>query len=104
MQFIKTKQEHKEDRIKKEAGIKKEAEIKKEAKPKLFTIIASAVIPIKIKYQVSALDEREAVELVKKGKYNTIQIDRPRVHTQNIIEMIVYLGNTVHRLLTLRLK
>lgn len=71
---------------------------------KTYTVIADALIPIKVKYIVEAVDEKEAAELIKKGKFKDISIDKPRVKPQHLLQIAVFLGNTVHKLLSVRLR
>lgn len=71
---------------------------------KSYIIIADAVIPIKAKYTVKAEDENEAIELIKKGKFDSLIIDKPKVTIKHIIQLTVFLGNLMNRILTKRLK
>lgn len=82
---------------------KNDKDIKKK-EPKLYTVIADAVIPIKAKYTIMAEDEKEAIKLIKEGKFKTISIDRPKLRINNIIQLTVFIGNSITRLLSVRLK
>ena len=70
---------------------------------RIYRVEADALIPIRAKYIVWAENESEAIELIKKGKYQTVSIDRPRIHPKQILQLFVYLGNTMTKLLTVRL-
>ena len=86
--------------------IEKKAEEKKPL-PKLkrtYTIVADAFIPIKVRYTIMAEDEHEAAELFKKQKFSTMSVDRPQVHISHIKEFVVYLGGTINRLLSIKLR
>ncbi len=71
---------------------------------RIYRVEGEAIIPIKATYTVWAENEHEALELVKKGKFSTMVIDRPRVHHKQIIQMVVYLGQSMQRLLSTKLR
>jgi len=71
---------------------------------KLYIIIADAVIPIKAKYTVKAETEHEAIELIKKGKFDSVVIDKPKVRINHVRQLTVFLGNLMNRIMTKTLK
>jgi len=76
-----------------------------EPKPKkLYTVIANALVPIKVRYSVMAENEREAAEIVKSGKAQIYSIEKPKVCLNNIIQLSIYIGNSINKILSIRLK
>lgn len=71
---------------------------------RIYRVEAEAVVPIRARFTVWAFDENEAAELIKKGKYQTISFDRPKIHPKQILQLFVYLGNTMTKLLSIRLR
>ena len=70
---------------------------------KKYRIEAETIIPVKFVMTVWATTEFEASELIKKGKYQTITFERPRFHPKQILQFFVYLGNSMQKLLSVRL-
>lgn len=71
---------------------------------KLYTVIADAVIPIKVRYTVLAEDEHEAAKLIKNNKYKTISVEQPKIRTNNLIQLAIFIGNSINKVLSIRLK
>lgn len=76
----------------------------KKDEKKLYTVIADAMIPIKVKYTVMAQDEHEAIALIKSGHVQSASIDKPKVKPNHIIQVCVYIGNTLNKILSTRFR
>ena len=82
---------------------------KEEPKPEIpkkrhFTVKVDATVPIQEQYSIWEFDEHKAVEAIKRGQGSLISISKPSVALKYITEIAVYIGGTINKLMSVRLK
>jgi hypothetical protein len=75
-------------------------ETNKEFKKAYYDVIVEIITPITIKYRVFAVDEKEAAELVEKGRVSPVFVSKPKIAPNRIRSIAVYIAGTVMKLLS----